>query len=83
MSGRRTRVERIPELTAPSIELEGNRKVVLTGRCMITLYSPQEMCIHCGRLCIGITGDGLELQTLDAGELSICGTIVSVELRDV
>ena len=41
------------------------------------------MCIHCGRLRIGITGDGLELQTLDAGELSICGTIVSVELRDV
>jgi hypothetical protein len=75
-------MERIPPLTAgmPAMEIEGNQKVVLSGRCAITLYSPQKMQIRCGALQICITGDGLELQTLDAGELSICGTIAAVEL---
>lgn len=75
-------MERIQQLAAgmPAIEIEGNHKVVLSGRCMITLYSPQEMHIHCGTLRISVIGDGLELQTLDASELSICGTIASVEL---
>lgn len=65
----------------PSIELEGNRRIILTGRCAIALYSPTEMRIHCGSLFLTVSGTGLELQTLDAQELSICGWIVSVGLE--
>ncbi|MGN1014039.1 MAG: YabP/YqfC family sporulation protein [Butyricicoccus sp.] len=62
----------------PALELDGNRKIVISGRCVITVYSPEEMRIRCGKLEIGITGDGLELETLDSNELSICGTISGV-----
>ncbi len=62
----------------PAIELEGNRRIILTGRCVIVLYSPTEMRIHCGSLILTVSGMDLELQTLDAQELSICGWIASV-----
>lgn len=33
-----------PELGgAPCIELDGNRSIVITGRCVIALYSREEM----------------------------------------
>ena len=73
--------ESVRPMEPPSIEIEGNRKIILSGRSMIQLYSPQEMRIQCGKLCIGIQGENLELQTLDASELSICGTIVSVAFQ--
>lgn len=65
----------------PLIELEGNQRIILTGQCAIALYSPTEMRIHCGGLILTIYGTDLELQTLDAQELSICGWIVSVGLE--
>ncbi len=71
---------KLPE-ELPSIELEGNRRIILTGRCVIAVYSPTEMRIHCGNLILTVFGTGLELQTLDAQEISICGWIVSVGLE--
>lgn len=73
-------METIHDLTSvlPTIEIEGNQTVVLSGHCVITLYSPQEMRVQCGKLAICINGDGLELRSLDAGELAIGGTIASV-----
>lgn len=62
----------------PRIELEGNRRIILTGRCVIALYSGSEMQVRCGGLTVQITGDGLELETLDAEELSIAGLITGV-----
>ncbi len=70
---------KFPELGgAPCIELDGNRSIVITGRCAIVLYSEEEMRIHCGRLLIQITGSALELGTLDEQELSITGLIAQV-----
>lgn len=62
----------------PTVELDGNRSVVITGRCAITLYSDTEMRVRCGRLTVRVSGDGLELCTLDETELSIVGLIAEV-----
>ena len=62
----------------PTVELDGNRSVVITGRCAITLYSETEMRVRCGGLTVRISGDGLELCTLDEAELSIVGLIAEV-----
>ena len=68
-----------PELGgAPGIELDGHRSIVITGRCVIVLYSREEMRIRCGRLLVQITGSELELGTLDEQELSITGLIAQV-----
>ena len=52
--------------------------IVITGRCVIVLYSREEMRIRCGRLLVQITGSELELGTLDEQELSITGLIAQV-----
>ena len=62
----------------PTVELDGNRSVVITGRCAITLYSETEMRVRCGGLTVRVSGDGLELCTLDEAELSIVGLIAEV-----
>lgn len=62
----------------PTVELDGNRSVVITGRCAITLYSETEMRVRCGGLTVRVSGDGLELRTLDEAELSIAGLIAEV-----
>ena len=65
-------------LGGTSIELDGNRSIVITGRCAIVLYSKEEMRVRCGKLLIRVAGDGLELRTLDEDELSIVGLIAEV-----
>ncbi len=62
----------------PEVELCGNRSIVITGRCVITLYSAEEMRVQCGGLTVRVSGDGLELCTLDEAELSIEGLITEV-----
>ena len=65
-------------LGGTSIQLEGNRQIVMTGHCAILLYSKEEMRVRCGKLIVRVTGDGLELRTLDEDELSIIGLIAEV-----
>ena len=65
-------------LGGTSIQLEGNRQIVMTGHCAILLYSKEEMRVRCGKLIVRVTGDGLELRTLDEEELSIVGLIAEV-----
>lgn len=70
---------KFPELgSVPCMELNGNRGIVIAGRCAIVLYSAEEMRIRCGRLLVQITGSALELGTLDEQELSITGLIAQV-----
>lgn len=65
-------------LGGTTIQLDGNRRIVMTGRCAILLYSKEEMRVRCGKLIVRVTGDGLELRTLDEDELSIIGLIAEV-----
>ncbi len=67
-----------PFSALPFLELTGNRRIVIAARCEITLYSPQEMRVRTKKLGITVTGDELELETLDTEELSIGGTIACV-----
>lgn len=69
---------KLPHMNGPVIELDANRSIVIAGRCAITLYSETEMRVQCGRLTIRVSGDGLELCTLDENELSIIGLIAEV-----
>lgn len=62
----------------PEMELDGNRSIVISGKCVIARYSREEMRIRCGRLTVCVAGAGLELGTLDAQELSITGCIAQV-----
>lgn len=64
---------------APEFAVTGNGRIVITARCEILLYSPEEMRVRCGGLTACVYGDGLELETLDGAEISIRGTIFSVE----
>lgn len=70
--------DKLAHLADPVIELDGNRSIVISGRCAITLYSETEMRVQCGRLTVRVAGDGLELCTLDDTELSIVGLIAEV-----
>lgn len=69
---------KLPQRNGPMIELDANRSIVIDGHCAITLYSETEMRVQCGRLTIRVSGDGLELCTLDENELSIVGLIAEV-----
>ncbi len=69
---------KLPHRSDPAIEMDANRSIVIAGRCAITLYSETEMRVQCGRMTIRISGDGLELCTLDENELSIAGVIADV-----
>ncbi|MDO5783455.1 MAG: YabP/YqfC family sporulation protein [Eubacteriales bacterium] len=69
---------KLPHMNGPVIELDANRSIVIAGKCAITLYSETEMRVQCGRLTIRVSGDGLELCTLDENELSIIGLIAEV-----
>ena len=62
----------------PMIETDGNRSVVITGKCAIVLYSKTEMRIQCGRLTVCVCGTELELQCLDESEICICGLIMEI-----
>ena len=65
-------------IRSPMIELEGNSSIIISGRCTISLYSETEMRIQCGKLMICISGDGLELHTLDETEIAIVGLIAQI-----
>ena len=60
------------------IEMEGNSCVMISGNSMISLYSETEMRVQCGTLTICVSGDGLELHSLDETELAIVGWIMEI-----
>ena len=62
----------------PIVETDGNRSVVVAGKCNIALYSDSEMRISCGKLTVRICGTDLELQSLDDEEIAICGLIMEI-----
>lgn len=68
----------LDKINRPTIETDGNRSVVISGKCAIVMYSAEEMRIGCGGLTVQICGTELELQSLDETEISICGCITEI-----
>lgn len=63
----------------PRIEIIGDHRVIVENHRGIVGYDKNVMQIACGRLTLRIEGEGLELRTLSQQELSVSGTIHTVE----
>lgn len=65
----------------PRLELVGRRQLRMENHKGILAYGSQEIHISGGRLVVKVRGDGLELKTMNAGELLITGDIAGIELE--
>ncbi len=64
----------------PRIEITGDRELRMENHRGILAYGSQEIHISGGRLIVKVRGEGLELRSMNAGELLIGGTILGVDL---
>jgi len=64
----------------PRVEITGNRELRMENHRGILAYGSQEIHISGGKLILKVRGEGLELKSMNAGELLIGGTIFGVDL---
>ena len=64
----------------PRVEIVGRQEQRMENHRGILAYGPEEILISGGKLIIKVRGTGLELKAMNAGELLITGTLLSVEL---
>lgn len=70
-----------PEVAGlPRVELLGDREVRVEYHKGILSYGVQEIHISTGKFVIRVTGDGLELRSMNSALLVISGEIHTVEL---
>lgn len=65
----------------PKVELTGRHEVRMENHRGILAYGEEEILISGGKLIFKVRGDGLELKAMNAGELLITGTVISVEVE--
>lgn len=65
----------------PKVELTGRGELRMENHRGILAYGREEILVSGGKLLIRVRGAELELKAMNAGELLITGTIVSVELE--
>lgn len=63
------------------VELTGRHEVRMSNHRGILAYGPQEILVSGGRLLVRIRGEELALGAMNAEELLITGTVLSVELE--
>ena len=63
----------------PRLEAVGSRDIIIENHKGILEYGTEEIRINCGRLVIRIQGQGLRLYSLSLSEVSISGSIHSIE----
>ena len=63
----------------PHIELTGSRELRMENHKGILSYGSEEIHISGGKLVMRVTGTGLELRAMNAGQLLITGEIRTVE----
>lgn len=63
------------------VELTGRHEVRMSNHRGILAYGPQEILVSGGKLMVKIKGEGLTLGAMNASELLITGTVLSVELE--
>ncbi|MBC5729457.1 YabP/YqfC family sporulation protein [Pseudoflavonifractor sp. DSM 107456] len=64
----------------PRMELIGDRELRMENHRGILAYGSEEIHISGGKLILKVRGEGLELRSMNAGELLITGQIRAVEL---
>ena len=64
----------------PRMELVGDRELRMENHRGILAYGSEEIHISGGKLILKVRGEGLELRSMNAGELLITGQIRAVEL---
>lgn len=64
----------------PRMELIGGRELRMENHRGILAYGSEEIHISGGKLILKVRGEGLELRSMNAGELLITGQIRAVEL---
>ena len=64
----------------PRVEIVGRQELRMENHRGILAYGPEEILISGGKLIIKVRGTNLELKAMNAGELLITGTLLSVEL---
>ena len=68
-----------PAITAPCIELSGNREALVDGCRGVLQYEDDVIRLSTGRRVVRFQGSGLMIRTMQQNQLLICGTILSVE----
>lgn len=65
----------------PRIELVGDRELRMSHHRGILAYGRDAIHISGGKLIVKVKGEGLELRSMNAGELLITGQIQALELE--
>ena len=65
----------------PRVELTGNRELRMENHKGILAYGSEEIHVSGGKLIVKIRGANLELKAMNANQLLIAGTILSVEME--
>ena len=65
----------------PRVELTGNRELRMENHKGILAYGSEEIHVSGGKLIVKIRGANLELKAMNASQLLIAGTILSVEME--
>ena len=63
----------------PRIEITGCRELLIENHRGILEYGDGEIDINGGRVIVKVRGSGLQLKSMNANELLMSGTILSVE----
>lgn len=65
----------------PRMELVGNRELRMENHRGILAYGTEEIHISGGKLILKVRGEGLELRSMNAGELLITGLIRGLDVE--
>jgi sporulation protein YqfC len=72
----------LPEELFPGggrLTLSGGRQALIEGQRGILEYTPERLVVSFGREKLSLSGDGLKLQAMNAGELLVSGRIRTAE----
>ena len=72
----------LPEELFPGggkLTLSGGRQALIEGQRGILEYTPERIVVSFGREKLSLSGDGLKLQAMNAGELLVTGRIRTAE----
>lgn len=62
----------------PYIKLNGNRQIMIEGRCVIQEFDASIVALACEKMKIEIIGQNLAIRVLDNGAVVVDGKIISL-----